>query len=105
LLDLGPGAGVEGGQLVAHGPPPLVMAHPESLTGQYLNGSRRIALPHRARKAKGFLSVVGAVKHNLQQVTVHFPLGMLTCVTGVSGSGKSTLVVDVLFRSLEKGFS
>jgi len=105
LLDLGPGAGVEGGQLVAHGPPSVVIAHPGSLTGQYLNGSRRVSLPQRTRQTKGFLTVVGAEKHNLQHVTVKFPLGMLTCVTGVSGSGKSTLVVDVLFRSLEQGFS
>ena len=105
LLDLGPGAGVEGGQLVAHGPPSVVMANPSSLTGQYLNGNRRVSLPQRTRQPKGFLTVVGAEKHNLQHVTVKFPLGMLTCVTGVSGSGKSTLVVDVLFRSLGQGFS
>ena len=105
VVDLGPGAGVEGGKLVAHGPPAVVMADATSLTGQYLNGSQRVALPLRQRKPKGFLSVVGAEKHNLQNVSVKVPLGLFTCVTGVSGSGKSTLVIDVLFRSLGKGFA
>ncbi len=105
VLDLGPGAGVEGGELVAHGPPSVIMAHRESLTGQYLNGTRCISLPQRARQARAVLSVIGANKHNLQNVTVSIPLGVLTCVTGVSGSGKSTLVIDVLFRSLGKGFA
>ncbi|MEX2490199.1 MAG: excinuclease ABC subunit UvrA [Nitrospirales bacterium] len=105
VLDLGPGAGVEGGKVVAQGTPAVVMADATSLTGQYLNGSRRVALPLRHRKPKGFLSVVNAEKHNLQNVTVNIPLGLFTCVTGVSGSGKSTLVIDVVFRSLGQGFA
>jgi len=105
VLDLGPGAGVEGGQVVAQGTPSVVMADKTSLTGQYLNGSRRVALPLRQRKPKGFLAVVNAEKHNLQNVSVKIPLGLFTCVTGVSGSGKSTLVIDVVFRSLGKGFA
>ncbi|MDH5428805.1 MAG: excinuclease ABC subunit UvrA [Nitrospirota bacterium] len=105
VLDLGPGAGVEGGQVVAQGTPSVVMADTTSLTGQYLNGSRRVALPLRQRKPKGFLAVVNAEKHNLQNVSVKIPLGLFTCVTGVSGSGKSTLVLDVVFRSLGQGFA
>jgi excinuclease ABC subunit A len=105
VLDLGPGAGVEGGKVVAQGTPSVVMADATSLTGQYLNGARRVALPLRQRKPKGFLSVVNAEKHNLQNVSVNIPLGLFTCVTGVSGSGKSTLVIDVVFRSLGQGFA
>ena len=105
VLDLGPGAGVEGGKLVAQGSPSVVMADASSLTGQYLNGTKRVALPFLQRTPKGFLSVVGAEKHNLQNVSVKIPLGLFTCVTGVSGSGKSTLVIDVVFRSLGQGFA
>ena len=100
LLDLGPGAGVEGGHIVAQGPTKAVMTNPASMTGQYLRGIRQVTLPARQRQAKGHLTIVGARKHNLKGTPVKIPLGLLTCVTGVSGSGKSTLVVDVLFRSL-----
>ncbi len=102
ILDLGPGAGAHGGQVIAQGTPKDVMAHPESLTGRYLRGEMTVALPHRARKPKGFLGVVGAKKHNLKGITAKFPLGLLTCITGVSGSGKSTLVLEVLFHSLSQ---
>ncbi|MYF24671.1 MAG: excinuclease ABC subunit A [Nitrospira sp. SB0678_bin_10] len=100
IVDMGPGAGVYGGSIVAQGSPAEVMRHPDSLTGQYLRGEKRVALPARARRAGKFLTVVGVDKHNLQSVTAKFPLGLLTCVTGVSGSGKSTLMLEVLFPSL-----
>ena len=100
IVDMGPGAGVYGGSIVVQGSPAEVMRHPGSLTGQYLRGEKRVALPARTRRAKKFLTVVGADKHNLQSVTAKFPLGLLTCVTGVSGSGKSTLMLEVLFPSL-----
>ncbi len=100
IVDMGPGAGVYGGSIVVQGSPAEVMRHPGSLTGQYLRGEKRVALPARTRRARKFLTVAGADKHNLQSVTAKFPLGLLTCVTGVSGSGKSTLMLEVLFPSL-----
>ena len=102
LLDMGPGAGTQGGHIIAQGTPKAIMANPASLTGQYLRGEQMVSLPHRERKAKGHLSVVGARKHNLKGITARIPLGLLTCVTGVSGSGKSTLVLEVLFHSLSQ---
>jgi len=102
LLDMGPGAGTHGGQVIAQGTPNDVMGNPDSLTGQYLRGTHMVSLPRHQRKAKGLLSVVGATKHNLKGMTAKIPLGLLTCVTGVSGSGKSTLVLEVLFHSLSQ---
>ena len=102
LLDMGPGAGTHGGQVIAQGTPHEVIGNLNSLTGQYLRGAQMVSLPRRERAAKGMLSIVGAKKHNLKGVTAKIPLGLLTCVTGVSGSGKSTLVLEVLFHSLSQ---
>ena len=102
LLDMGPGAGTQGGQIIAQGTPTDVMGNLDSLTGQYLRGTQMVSLPRRQRKPKGLLSIVGATKHNLKGMTAKIPLGLLTCVTGVSGSGKSTLVLEVLFHSLSQ---
>jgi excinuclease ABC subunit A len=99
VIDIGPGAGVHGGQVVAHGTPEAVMSNPDSLTGQYLSGARCIPVPKQRHKPKagGWLEVIGANGNNLQNVHAKIPTGLMTCVTGVSGSGKSTLINSTLY--------
>ncbi len=121
VLDLGPGAGVRGGYIVAQGTPAEICAHETSLTGQYLSGRSRIPIPKTRKQPQyvvqigirqpasgihqdGWLTLVGAAENNLHKLTVSFPLGCFTCVTGVSGSGKSTLVDDILRRALSRHF-
>lgn len=100
VLDLGPGAGVHGGTIVARGEPAEIAADPASITGQYLTGTREIAIPAERRKGNGkSVSVVKATGNNLQNVTAKFPLGKFVCVTGVSGGGKSTLTIETLFKT------
>ena len=100
VFDIGPGAGVHGGQVVAQGTPAEIMANENSITGLYLTGKREIAVPTTRRKGKGKkITVVKASGNNLQDVTADFPLGMFVCVTGVSGGGKSTLTIETLFKN------
>ncbi len=104
VIDMGPGAGVHGGRVVAEGPPEVVARHPESLTGQYLSGRREIPLPRTRRRPDPARRLVleGCRAHNLRDIDVAIPLGLFVCVTGVSGSGKSSLVVDTLYPALAR---
>lgn len=100
VIDLGPGAGLDGGYIVTEGAPEEIMEDENSLTGQFLSGKLSIALPESRRSPKGHIEIFGAVENNLKKIDTKFPLGVFTCVTGVSGSGKSTLVVEILYKAL-----
>ncbi len=101
IVDIGPGAGVHGGELVACGSVEEIMAEPRSITGQYLSGKKKIKVPEKRRTGNGgALKILNATQNNLKNVTVEFPLGVMTCVTGVSGSGKSSLINDILYKKL-----
>ncbi|HYM29846.1 MAG TPA: excinuclease ABC subunit UvrA [Candidatus Cybelea sp.] len=104
VIDMGPAAGVHGGEIIAQGPPEAIMAAPNSLTGQYLTRMKQIPIPSRRREASHgrTVSVVGAKANNLRNVTATIPIGTLTCVTGVSGGGKSTLIVETLYKAIAR---
>lgn len=100
IIDIGPMAGIHGGRLVGEGTVEDIIAAPESITGKYLSGELKIAVPEKRRKPTGWIEVVGAKENNLKNINVKFPLGVFTCVTGVSGSGKSSLVNEILYKRL-----
>ena len=102
IVDIGPGAGEHGGNVVAVGTAEELMKCKDSITGDYLSGRKRIPVPEERRKPKGYIKVVGAQENNLKNIDVKFPLGVMTCVTGVSGSGKSSLVNEILYKKLAK---
>ena len=102
IIDVGPGAGIHGGEIVACGTPRQIMDDPDSLTGQYLSGRKKVPVPAGRRAPAGWLTVRGARENNLKNIDVRFPLGVITCVTGVSGSGKSSLVNGIVYKSLSR---
>jgi excinuclease ABC subunit A len=104
VIDMGPGAGIRGGHVIAEGRPEDIMANPKSITGQYLSGAREIPMPAKRRRAANnrWLKVVGASGNNLKNVTAEIPLGTFTCITGVSGGGKSTLTIETLYKAVAR---
>ncbi len=102
IVDIGPGAGEHGGQVVATGNAQEIMANEHSVTGDYLSGRKKIPVPSVRKKPTGFLKIIGAAENNLKNINVNIPLGVMTCVTGVSGSGKSSLVNEILYKTLAK---
>lgn len=102
IVDIGPGAGEHGGEVVAEGTAKQIMANKNSITGAYLSGERFIPVPSERRKPAGYIKIVGARQNNLKNIDVEIPLGIMTCVTGVSGSGKSSLINEILYKSLAK---
>jgi excinuclease ABC subunit A len=102
VIDIGPGAGSHGGRVIAQGTAEEIMQNPDSITGQYLSGARRIPIPKERKKPTGYLHIKGAKENNLKNIDVDIPLGVITCVTGVSGSGKSSLVNEILYKKLAR---
>ncbi len=105
IVDVGPGAGIHGGEIVAEGTAEEIMANENSITGAYLSGRIRIPTPEKRREPSGFITVKGAAENNLKNINVDFPLGIMTCVTGVSGSGKSSLVNEILYKNLARNLN